>query len=519
MCSLHSLTKESFSDKIKDACIHNMEDRPNREKKVRFSLMETSIRSGKKHSAGKIIFWLFGPVLLVLILALLLFGALSLFGFSYDDQTALLAQAPMSADQRYTFHAQERTVDTAVNTSDILFILSQEGEITPAALQSQLKAYGVDLSAYGLSLAKYGVRFDDGVSVTLLFKWLGFVPIPLQLDVDTSLANGELNLQVSRIHITKLAAVSLKTLEDKFGLDTERLSFQISLEDLNTWLSDVRSVSFSSGNMVLTYGIGEELFSEVRTDAYFAQHATYYIDGISELTIFLNAFSEKEGTLKLGDDFTALLGALEADPGMIEDVRINCLSLAYPYHANKAFAGEKGLYLTRFLPNVTQEAVTARHDQYYSLYEERVMLMGQLIQEQNKLYQNEKISYSDANLLNAETGDKLVLSQIVEDFTPYDKFLSETDSRFMLCSGDIQAIAFGFETPLKHLPHDKDVTYPGLDKDEVYMILLLTRMKNGEPAFVYLAVTLTAVMIDPISEEEYNSYMQSEYVPTIAFGS
>jgi len=489
------------------------------ERKEVFSLMETSIRSGKKHSAGKIVFWLFSPVFLVLLLALLLFGALSLFGFSYDDQAALLAQAPMSAQERYTFHAAERTVDVDVDSSDILFILSQAGEITPAALQSQLKAYGVDLSKYGLSLEKYGIRFEDGASVTLLFKWLGFIPIPLQLDADASLVNGELNLQITRVHITKLTAVSVKTLGEKFGLDTEQLSYQISLKDLNPWLSDAQNVSFSDGNMVLTYGIGEELFSEVRTDAYFAQHSVYYIDGIRELTIFLNAFSEKEGTLKLGDDFTALLESLEADPGMIEDVRINCLSLAYPYHANKTFEGEKGSYLTRFLPNVTQEAVTARHEELYSLYEERVMLMGKFIQDLNKLYQNEGISYSDAALLNAGTGETLVLSQIVEDYSPYESFLSEADSRFMLCNGDIQAIAFGLETPLKHLPHDQNATYPGLDKDQVYMVLLLTRMKNGQPAFVYLAVTLTAVIVDPISEEEYSAYMEPGYVPSIVFGN
>jgi len=213
--------------------------------------MESTVHPARKRSAGKIIFWIFSPFLLVLALAVLLFGALSLFGFSYDDQAVLLERAPMSARDRYVFHAAQRTVDVAVDASDILFILSQTGEITPAALHSQLGEYGVDLSAYGLTFEKYGIRFDDGASITLLFRWLGFVPIPLRIDADASIANGELNLQIMKVHITKLAALSAQTLAETFGLEMEQLSYQISLEDLNTWLSGAHGVSFSGGNMVL----------------------------------------------------------------------------------------------------------------------------------------------------------------------------------------------------------------------------------------------------------------------------
>ncbi len=480
--------------------------------------MESTVHPVKRRSAGKVIFWVFSPFLLMMALVVLVFGALSLFGFSYDDQTALLAHAPMSVQDRYVFHAAERTADVALDASDILFILSRTGEITPAALEEKLKGYGLDLSAYGLTLEKYGIRFDGGPSITLLFKWLGFIPLPLQLDADASVANGELNLQITKVHITKLIALSAQTLGEKFGFETEQLSYQISLKDLNPWLSDAHIVSFSQGNMVLTCGIGEELFSEVRADAFFAQNAQYYIEGTPELTIFLNAFSEKENKLELGNDFTALLERLEAEPGLIEDVRINCLALAYPYHADKAFEGAKGEYLTRFLPNVTTEAVTARHEEQYSLYEERVALMGRFIQSLNKLYQDGGISYSNENLLNAATGGKLTLSQIVDDYSPYEGFLPETESLLMLCSGAIQAMAFGFETPLKDMPHGEGATYAGLDKNQVYMVILLTRMKNGQPAFVYLAVKLTAVIIDPISQEEYSTYMESEYVPSIVFG-
>lgn len=480
--------------------------------------MESTVHPAGKRSAGKIIFWIFSPFLLVLVPAVLLLGALSLFGFAYDDQAALLAQAPMSARERYVFHAAERTVDVAMDASDILFILSQGGEITPAALQAQLGEYGVDLAAYGLSFEKYGIRFDDGASVTLLFRWLGFIPIPLQLDADASVANGELNLRVTKAHITKLVALSAQAIAEKLGFGTELLSYRISLEDLNTWLSGARGVSFSDGHMVLTCGIGEEFFSEVRADAYFARNAAFYIDGIPELTVFLNAFSEKENRLELGDDFAALLERLETQPGLIEEVRVNCLALAYPYHADKAFEGTKGEYLTRFLPNVTREAAASRHEELYSLYEERAALMGALIQELNKLYRDKGISYSDADLLNAATGETLSLPQIVADYSPYEGFLSQADSRLMLCGGDIRAMAFGFETPLKDMPRGEGATYPGLDEDQAYMVLLLTRMKNGQPAFVYLATKLTAVIIDPVSEEEYGAYMEAEYVPAVVLG-
>ena len=150
--------------------------------------------------------------------------------------------------------------------------------------------------------------------------------------------------------------------------------------------------------------------------------------------------------------------------------------------------------------------------------EERVALMGRFVQSLNKLYQDGEISYSNENLLNAATGEKLTLSQIVDDYSPYEGFLPETESLLMLCSGAIQAMAFGFETPLKDMPHGEGATYAGLDKNQVYMVILLTRMKNGQPAFVYLAVKLTAVIIDPISQEEYSTYMESEYVPSIVFG-
>ncbi len=480
--------------------------------------MEATVHPVKKKSAGKVVFWIFSPFLLVLALVVLALGALVLFGFTYDDPAALLAQAPMSAQDRYVFHAAQRTVDVAVDVSDILFILSQEGELTPAALQAQLKESGVDLPAYGLTLEKYGIDFDEGASVTLLFKWLGFLPIPLKLDADATVANGELNLVLTKVHVTKLIALSAQTLGEKLGFDAQQLSYQISLKELNTWLSAARSVSFSNGKMELTCGIGEELFAEVRADAYFAQNAVYYIDSTPEHAIFLNAFSEKGNTLSLGSDFTALLETLEGQPGMIEQVRLNCLSLAYPYHANQAFEGAEGEYLTRFLPNVTKEAVAARHAEQYSLYQDRFAFMSRFIQGLNNLYQNKKISYSDGSLIDAATGEPLALSHIVEDYPLYEDFLRQADSRLMLCSGNIQGMAYGFDTPLKKMPHDKDATYPGLDKDQVYMVLLLTRMKTGQPAYVFLTGKLTAVIINLISEQEYRAYMESAVVPSIVLG-
>lgn len=484
--------------------------------------METVVRPPKKRSAGKIVFWIFSPLLLLLLLALILFGALSLFGFPYDDQAALLEQAPMSAVERFAFHASEQTADVALDKSDILFILSEEFAISPAELQEKLGQEGIDLAAYGLTLEKYGIWMDDGVYVTLLFKWHNVVPVPLRIDLDVAVDDGELSLRATDAHITRFTSMSLEELGNKYGFDAQRLSYQIAINDLNPWLSKVRNMTVSNGNFVLTYGIGKELFGEALADSSNAHNADYFIDDVPELSALIQSFVQQNGTNgdgDNGDDFTALLSELEENPGKIEEVRLNCLALANSYQAEKAFEGEKRVYTARFLPNVTPEAVAARHDEIYSRVDERAALMRELVQKLNKLYQNGGILYSDTALLNAETGEPLSLSEVVDDFTPYECFLSEADSRLMLCSGEIQMMTFGFETPLKKLPHVKGAAYSGLERDRVYMILLLTRMKNGQPAFVYLSNDgrLTSLAVNPVTEEQYQAYMESESVPAYTF--
>ncbi|HWQ57823.1 MAG TPA: hypothetical protein VN540_02295 [Clostridia bacterium] len=481
--------------------------------------MEATIRPKKKSAAGKVVFWLLSPVWLVLIVALLAFGALNLFGFTYDDQAALLAQPPMSAGERYAFHAGERTVDVALDPADLTFILSEQADADPAALQAQLKEMGVDLAAYGLTLESYGIRFDDGAYITLLFRWLGFVPVPLRLDVEVAAEDDNLNIRVTDVHLTRLTSVTMEQLGEKLGFDLTQVSYQVSLADLCPWLSDLKAVSFSGGNMELTYGVGEELFAEVRADAYSAQQAVYFISDVEELSLFVDSFDEGNNALALGDGFTALLVRLEADPGEIEQVRVNCLALANAYQANKAFAGEQAIYLPRLLPNVTQQAVAARHEEIYSLVEGRVALMRALVENMNKLYFKEGVSYSDEALLNAQTGEPLALEQLVDDFAPYESCFSVENSRVMLCTGGIQMIAFGFGTPLKNMPRADGATYPGLDKNEVYMVVLLTRVVDGTPAFVYLFNDgrLTHLTVRPVSEQDYGMYMASETVPAATF--
>ncbi len=476
--------------------------------------METPTRSRKTRSAGRTLFWVFSPLILVLFIALLLFAALALFGFSYDDQAALLARTPMRAQERFAFHAAERTVDIAVDASDAAFALTQTSGFDPEMIAAQLEGTG-------LVLEQYGVRFDDGAYVTLLLRAFGFIPVPIRLDADVSAqGSGDIRIEITRAHITRLFSVPMETLRGRFNLDLSQIVFTIPGAELHPRMASLRSVSFAGGCMILTCDVGGDLFREVLEDSDRATFAAYYIDEVRELTVFNGSAVAEDGMRLFGESFTKLLKELEANPGMIEEVRINCLALANAYRAEQAFAGTKGAFLTRFLPNVTQEAVAARRDEIFSVAQGREALLRKLLDRLNNLYFHNEIAYGDTRLLNLQSGETLALSWLTDDFTPYESFLSEGDTRVMFCHGDIQNLTFGFSTPLERMPREEGVTFLGIDEELVHMIVLLTRTANGEPAFVYLFNNgrLTSVVYDTIAEENYALFMGAEFVPSAAFG-
>lgn len=477
--------------------------------------METPIiRPRKKSAFGKVVFWLFSPVLLVVVLAVLLFAVLSLFGYPYDNQVALLSETPMAADARFAFHAAERAVDIAVNPADIAFVIDQGADFDPASLAKPLK----DL---GLTLEGYGVRFDDGAYVTLQLSAFNFVPVPVRLDANVKAgANGGIDVSVTRVHVTRLFSVSAETVCEQFGVDPEQLEFTVEGPDLHPRLATLRSVSFSEGNMILTCSLGEDLFREVLEDPYGATVAGYYVDGIKELSVYSESVYAAGGRRTFGDGFTALLTELEKDPGKIEDVRTNCLSLATAPKAQQAFSGTKGKYLARFLPGVTLEAVSGRHDEIFSAVHERETLLTALVENLNNLYFEQKISFSDAYLVNRDTGEQLTLRQLVDDLAPYESFLSEKDSRILLCNGQIQQLSFGFSTKLSKMPHEKGATFSNVDEKRVHMVLLMTRVKDGTPAFVYLENDggTTRLIIDTITDITYARLMEAAYLPSASFG-
>lgn len=476
--------------------------------------MEAPIRPRKKSAAGKVVFWLFSPVLLAALLAVLLYIALSLFGYPTDNQIALLAETPMGPDARFAFHAAERTVDIAVNPADIAFVIDQGADFDPASLAEPLK----DL---GLVLESYGVRFDDGAYVTLQLRAFNFVPVPVRLDADVKAGkNGDIDVAVTRVHVTRLFSVSAETVCQQFGVDPGELMFTVEGADLHPRLATLRSVSFSEGNMVLTCGIGEELFREVLEDPLDAMTAGYYVDGIKELSVYSESVYAAGGKRTFGDSFTALLAELEKDPGRIEAVRTNCLALAAAPKAQQAFAGTKGKYLARFLPGVTLEAVTSRHDEIFAVAHEREALLKTLVENLNAMYFEQKISFSDAYLVNRDTGEQLTLPQLVGDFTPYESFLSEKDSRILLCNGRIADLSFGFATKLSKMPREKGATFANVDEKRVHMVLLMTRVKDGTPAFVYLENdgAATRLAIDTITDMTYARLMEAAYLPSASFG-
>ncbi len=365
------------------------------------------------------------------------------------------------------------------------------------------------------------MRFDDGAYVTLQLRAFNFVPVPVRLDADVKAGSGgDIDAAVTRVHITRLFSVSAETVCSQFGVDPEDLTFTVEGADLHPRLATLRSVSFSEGNMVLTCGIGEELFREVLEDPLDAMTAGYYVDGIKELSVYSESVYAAGGKRTFGDSFTALLAELEKDPGRIEAVRTNCLALAAAPKAQQAFAGTKGKYLARFLPGVTLEAVTSRHDEIFAVAHEREALLKTLVENLNAMYFEQKISFSDAYLVNRDTGEQLTLPQLVGDFTPYESFLSEKDSRILLCNGRIADLSFGFATKLSKMPREKGATFANVDEKRVHMVLLMTRVKDGTPAFVYLENdgAATRLAIDTITDMTYARLMEAAYLPSASFG-
>lgn len=490
-----------------------------------------SDRNRDKPSVGRIIFLVLSPVWLLLLLAAALFAVLSLSTFPVDDQAALIALEPMPVSERYAFDAGNKTVSIAVDASDVAFAAEQSGEFDIEALAKPLSDYGLTLSGYGLRFAPEGAYLNAKLTA------FGFVPIPLKIRCSVSAGEeGAIHAAVTDARLTKFYVLTASELAEKFGVSKEDLTFTIEGESIHPRLKTLTDVATQDDRLILTCAFGD-ILSDIMADPSFADAAANVVSGspvldaynsisvssaLRELDPFAMSAAVPEKTYTYGPAYDELYTMLEKDPSLLQGVRLDVLALSDPAKASEAFTGDLPAYAARFLPEVTDANVAAKHAEYRARIEESAELTVQMLEKLLTAYTEGNLLYAGESFVMKGAEDTPVtVKELVDDFSPYESFLDPDKTRIILCCGDNGNMGFGYDTPFRSQPRVKGAKLSAkLKMAEKYLPVIMTKLVSGKCAFVYLIDRggTPELCIDTFKEPVYSAFMAEELIPAAFFG-
>jgi len=492
---------------------------------------------------------------LLIVLAVILVIAAAIAGFmlylqkcggQYDNITECVQSQPMDAASRYSFASDgaNHTVSMKLDKNDIWWLLYQTGAISELEkLDAALAASNTRLSGMGISTETEGALTAD-----LELSAMGNLKVPLKAVCDISADDSDITLSIKDLKLGNGWSLPLRWICSRFDADPSALAVKVS-KSIHPYLENLKDITVTGGNVVVTYGAGPAMFAEANTaenSAAVNEYAKYGID-----TAALQSVVHASGSLTT--HFDEAFTAFEADPNAYVDFRTSALALATEEAAGSYMSGPYAPYVQRFLPNLTAENINALRQQFVELSSNRAQLLSVLATNLNTAYtkgtilEPSAVADSDdkkkdddkkteeaaaeatpsAHFVNTavEGNPALTMEQLAAgNWASYSEWIAETDMRVVyLTSFPNVSVETTAETDSKKKDKDEaaaTVTTPAKP------IGLLVRMKDGNFRLFYhtaelapgsttqVAYTQTYIDLDKATGEDY---MALSFIPSVTY--
>lgn len=425
--------------------------------------------------------------LVFLIILLLLVGTAGFLIFTVvkgqvalDDPQAMAAAAPLSAEERFSFSAADRTVQMKVNAADIWnFVLNNAGT-------DFLDMVNQELSAYSLRVSGCGIQIDErGAQLNLE---LFYENIRLAAKVPFS-------LEASGQHF------SLKPTGVKVGvipLPVKDMLSSVQMEgDLQLpVISDVTEIRYEADAIVICGSMKEDIRSLI------PQRRTMH-----RLAVFDESWQFLAAALDTEEGYTALLSYLEQSPGKIEDI-YSTLFVFAGYDSMKEYLNNHMDLTQRVLPGVDFSSNEAKRAELIKQEDPLFSILERFFASVVSDYNGNDFSLSDGEFLkklkpfhptNYGTGSYNALYEVLN---PDD---------FSLVLVDVEN-GYTEKTPVfnKLIDENQQFTQP-VDYHKTYILGFVFRSAAGMPFLLYeteIQVDGTAtrdLMLRVLSEEEVSA--------------
>lgn len=353
----------------------------------------------KKKSAGKkAVIAILVILLIPVILAGLLLLYLNVADFQYDNPREIIAQSPMSFDERNSFDAGDSTRTMRVDKSDIYFLMKDK--IPDMHLNKKIY-----INAYRISL--------DESAIYLQGKAYG-LNIPIKLSLDVGYKSGNILLHLKGAFLGKLSIpLPLDYIADKAGME---LDYSIPIEDVPE-INEAEELFLKDGYINAVYPVNRNIVQECIIAWTYLRPAAFYLQDEDEMIGLIEDFQENRGVDGYKSErLNSFMKELEKDPGKYQEIKIRMLATAPEESAEKFFSSKQYSQerLARFYPGITRQAVDLLRDQIH--YSRNYLFIKTFALDIDKKFKQKAVKVSNGSFVDARSGRKLDLYEVYKGY-------------------------------------------------------------------------------------------------------
>lgn len=443
--------------------------------------------------------------ILLLVILLILIGLPVLYlsvGFSYAEPETQAARAPMPSSERYAFHAGTRTVEIAVDASDIGWLLrSEEG------LSDALDEVAAQLAPYHLELARYGVAFSDGVAkLGVQLRWHNVLPIPLEARFAVDSSGTQINANLQDVYLGRLIRLSADTLP----LPKEARAFSLDLTDIHSRFRQLENARIEGERLVLTCGVGREIVAEALANFESVDHCADFLGDFEAIAVSRALLDSAHADYA---PFDALLKTCEQDPGYFVEFKRSELAVAEDFKARLYLTNAESAMLARFLPELTLESVETLSAQYDAQCNARIAELTTVVTNLQALNEARQIASDGKNLITLSPNRELLTPERLSGGAALFDWLDPASVRFAYGTRCSEYMTFRLDAISKMPKEDKNA-FSGMNGNAKYAPVLLLRTVTGKPVAAF-DPTGAGLMLLPLDEETFVSALESERIPVV----
>ncbi len=353
----------------------------------------------KKKSAGKKILT---GILILLLLPVILAGLMLLYlkvaDFRYDDPREIIAQSPMSFDERNSFDAGNSTRTMRIDKADIYFLMNDK--IPDMHLNER-----VYVNAYRIAL--------DESAVYLQGKAYG-LNLPIKLSLDVGYESGNILLHLKGAYLGKLGIpLPLDYIADKAGME---LDYSISVKDIPE-IKEADEVYLKDGYINAVYPVNRNIVQECIIAWPYLRPAAFYLQDEDEMVGLIEDFQENRSVDGYKSErLNSFMKELEKKPGKYQELKIRMLATAPEESAEKFFSSKEygSEIFMRFYPGITKQAVDLLRDQIH--YGRNYLFIKTFALDIDKKFKQKAIKVSNGGFVDAGSGRKLDLYDVYKGY-------------------------------------------------------------------------------------------------------